>query len=229
MMNYYTAIGRYELRANEQGVERPVLLCAAREYVPTVCEMTLWSALLWHIKDVRSLEEEFERKRAELHLADERSFAYYLRRLELLGFLRCGTGYTAADALYDLMAPLYLVPATASLWTRLCTFFHLLVRRHVPIEVARRVFYPDKLNLDEQQIMNLLAQNSLSTAELIACIDQDLDDIRDDAVIMANLYGQPEITCDNLPVYTRASTRLVPILQAVTNLYLRRLIVLDQY
>ena len=77
--------------------------------------------------------------------------------------------------------------------------------------------------------MNLLAQNSLSTAELIACIDQDLDDIRDDAVIMANLYGQPEITCDNLPVYTRASTRLVPILQAVTNLYLRRLIALDQY
>ena len=77
--------------------------------------------------------------------------------------------------------------------------------------------------------MNLLTQTDLSTAELVACVDQGLLDVRPNALLLDRLYSEPQLTCDNLPAYVRASARLIPVLQAVTNLYLRRLLVLEQY
>lgn len=77
--------------------------------------------------------------------------------------------------------------------------------------------------------MGLLAQNSLSTAELIACVDQGLQNVQSEALLLDRLYSEPQLTCDVLPAYVRASGQLIPVLQAVTNLYLRRLLVLEQY
>ena len=77
--------------------------------------------------------------------------------------------------------------------------------------------------------MALLTQTDLSTAELIACVDQGLQDVHSDAALLDKLYSEPQLTCDNLPAYVRASAQLIPVLQAVTNLYLRRLLVLEQY
>lgn len=50
-----------------------------------------------------------------------------------------------------------------------------------------------------------------------------------DSSLLDKLYSEPKLTCDNLPAYVRASAQLIPVLQAVTNLYLRRLLVLEQY
>ena len=97
------------------------------------------------------------------------------------------------------------------------------------MRVAVRVFRRDQLERNEQQIMALLTQTDLSTAELIACVDQGLSDVRSDAALLDKLYSEPQLTCDNLPAYVRASEQLIPVLQAVTNLYLRRLLVLEQY
>lgn len=77
--------------------------------------------------------------------------------------------------------------------------------------------------------MDLLSQNSLSTAELIACLDQNLHDVRDSSVLMERIYSDPALTCDNLPAYVRASDHLLPVLQTVINLYLRQLLVLEFY
>lgn len=229
MIQFYTAIGRYELRTNDRGKEYPVLVSNRREYTPDLCEMLLWSSLLWHIRDQKELEAEFARRKADLHICDDYSLAYYCTRLERLGFLRRGSGYTAVDALFELLAPLYPAPATAHFPARLFSFFHLVFHRGVPVRAAVRVFRHDQLNQDEQRVMELLSQTDLSTAELIACMDQGLTNVKDDDVILERLYSAPELTCDNLPAYVRASGKLIPILQAVTNLYLRRLLVLEQY
>ena len=44
---------------------------------------------------------------------------------------------------------------------------------------------------------------------------------------MDHIYTNDELTCDNLPMYTRASLHLIPILQADADLYLKRLILLE--
>ena len=113
MIQYYTALGRYELRTNDRGEKHPVLISSRQEYAPDLCEMLLWSSLLWHIRDQKELEAEFARRKKDLHICDDYSLAYYCTRLERLGFLRRGSGYTAVDALFELMAPLYPVPAAA--------------------------------------------------------------------------------------------------------------------
>ena len=79
--------------------------------------MLLWSSLLWHIRDQKELETEFARRKKDLHICDDYSLANYCTRLERLGFLRRGSGYTAVDALFELMAPLYPVPAAATGWS----------------------------------------------------------------------------------------------------------------
>lgn len=229
MIQYYTALGRYELRTNDRGEKHPVLISSRQEYAPDLCEMLLWSSLLWHIRDQKELETEFACRKNDLHICDDYSLAYYCTRLERLGFLRRGSGYTAVDALFELMAPLYPVPAAAHFPARLFSFFHLVFRRGVPVRVAMRVFRRDRLERNEQQIMALLTQTDLSTAELIACVDQGLQDVHSDASLLDKLYSEPQLTCDNLPAYVRASEQLIPVLQAVTNLYLRRLLVLEQY
>lgn len=223
MIQYYTAIGRYELRTKENGEKQPILINNQQRYEPSLCEMLLWSSLLWHIRDQQELAEKFAAGKAELHICDEYSLHYYCNRLERLGFLRRGSGYTAADALFDLMVPLYPVPAAAGPGAKLCSFLHLVFRRGVPVQTAARVFCPDRFSTEEHQVMGLLKQNNLSTAELIVCVDQGT------ASAMDHLYSCPSLTCDNLPAYVRASRQLVPVLQAVTNLYLRRLLVLEQY
>ena len=47
--------------------------------------------------------------------------------------------------------------------------------------------------------MALLTQTDLSTAELIACVDQGLQDVHSDASLLDKLYSEPQLTCDNLP------------------------------
>ena len=229
MIQYYTAIGRYELRTGSNGAKQPVLLNSSRSYEPSLCEMLLWSSLLWHIRDQKELETEFARRKKDLHICDDYSLAYYCTRLERLGFLRRGSGYTAADALFELMAPLYPVPSAATLPVRVASFFHLVCRRGIPLSIAVRVFRRDRLDTEERRIMALLGQANLSTAELIACMDQGLSPAQADRALLDRLYTEPELTCDNLPAYVRASGKLIPVLQAVTNLYLRRLLVLEQY
>lgn len=63
MIQYYTALGRYELRTNDRGEKHPVLISSRQEYAPDLCEMLLWSSLLWHIRDQKELENEFVRRR----------------------------------------------------------------------------------------------------------------------------------------------------------------------
>lgn len=123
MIQYYTALGRYELRTNDRGEKHPVLISSRQEYAPDLCEMLLWSSLLWHIRDQKELENEFVCRKKDLHICDDYSLAYYCIRLERLGFLRRGSGYTAVDALFELMAPLYPVPAAAHFPARLFSFF----------------------------------------------------------------------------------------------------------
>lgn len=227
MLKYYAAIGRYELRKDQNGLQAPVLIANSREYVPSVSEMALWSLLLWHIKDSRNLKTEFEKKRFDMHICEDLSFEYYIVRLEKLGYIRSGSGYTAADALYSLMSPLYMIPATCNIWVKVCTFFHLMVTRHLRPHIAARVFRKDRLSGDERTVMRYAKQNMLSVAELICCIDQNLKDVSNVETIMDNIYNNDDLTCDNLPAYTRASYHLIPILQAVTNLYLKRMILLE--
>lgn len=80
MIQYYTALGRYELRTNDRGEKHPVLISSRQEYAPDLCEMLLWSSLLWHIRDQKELENEFVCRKKDLHICDDYSLAYYCNR-----------------------------------------------------------------------------------------------------------------------------------------------------
>ena len=53
--------------------------------------------------------------------------------------------------------------------------------------------------------MARLTQTDLSTAELIACVDQRLPDVHSEASLPDKLYSEPKPTCDNQPAYINHS------------------------
>ena len=77
-------------RKNDHGEKHPVLISSWQEYAPDLCEMLLWSSLLWHIRGQKELGTGFARRKKDLHICDGCSLAYHCTRLERLGFPRRG-------------------------------------------------------------------------------------------------------------------------------------------
>lgn len=229
MIEYYTAIGQYQLRRGEGGAQYPVLVQHGREYIPTIPEMLLWTKLMWHLRTGEELRSSYYDALAELHFMEELPFETVLQKLLDKGLVRCGTGYTAADALYELIAPLALVPATSSLGVQWMAFFHLLFARKVGLRMALRVFHRPKLDPDEKSAFALIRKAEMNCAELIACHDLGLRHLRNDEMLVDALYTHPDLTCDNLPAYTRASAHKYTVLQAVAGLYHKRQILFEVY
>lgn len=91
--------------------------------------MALWTSLNWRIARKEEIPHLYEKTISRSGFTAERPLDAYIQRLLMRGLLVCGTGETDYDALYDLLAALYVIPAAAGL--RLpeihpapsCTFF----------------------------------------------------------------------------------------------------------
>ena len=49
MITLYTAVGRYELRKNENGEKQPIVTVDQKEMALSREELLLWSCLMWEI------------------------------------------------------------------------------------------------------------------------------------------------------------------------------------
>ena len=76
--------------------------------------------------------------------------------------------------------------------------------------------------------MRLSRQALLSTAELVKCVENRVEDLSTDQKVLDALYGDTETTCDNIGFIMRSPKSVQAVVIAVSNLYLRQQILLER-
>ena len=165
----YTAVGHFRSVTTKDGAY-PVVLVNRQEYQMDPQEMTVWSILNWRLVDAQGVEEHYEPMFQTLRLEERRTLEHCLGRLVTRGPVAEGRGETDLEALYDLLAGLYVVPISESMPLRTATFFKLLLLDGVPFARAKRIFQKVRLSEGEARVMDLARLALLSTAELIRSV-----------------------------------------------------------
>ncbi len=224
-MNFYTAVGSYEMR-NENGRPMPYIIRMGRYEPVSIPEFLIWSRLLWEVETYGEIRKYYLRQSAKLgvQLPD---FDQGLKMLVRRKLVAKGVGYTGEDALYDMLSAAFVLPIRCLVGKRLLTAVRLLVRGKISIGDAIRSLKPDKMTDDENRVMKLVRQTPLSVSELIRGIENGVRDVRTPEKVISAIYTEDDDTQERMTVKSRHSSCTTAVLQAVANLYLRRRVVLD--
>lgn len=228
MSTYYTAVGNFRRRQDNDGRTYPVIIVNREEYMVDMQEMALWTCLNWRIADMEQARKHYEKLEQSLYPNIPRTFEDCLKRLEVRGLAASGTGETDFEALYDLVSGLYVVPISESVPLRVLTFLKMVVLDGVPVSKARQLFQRDRPSQREAQIMALSKQALLSTAELIKCAEVGVKDLSTNDKVMAALYDDDTTTCDNIGWEMQQAQSRESVTLAVANLYLRKQIIFER-
>jgi hypothetical protein len=228
MKSLYTAVGRFERRTGENG-RYPVIIVNRKEYAVDIPEMIVWTCCCWRILELPQIGELYSQMAGEAGIDGNISYESCVKRLVRRGLIASGIGETGADALYDLLSGLYIVPVAGSLLVKITAFLKFIFINRLPLKKAVTVFKNERLSDREKRVIDLARQTGLSTAELIKCVETGVYDLSSDDKVMEAIYNDDETTCDNIPYYAKLLREQQPVLETVANLYLRKLIIFERF
>ena len=226
--NLYTAVGKFHIKGSVGGMRCPLVTLCGREFILDMQEMTLWTILNWRILTEEEIYLLYEKKVQETGFLSSRSAEECVRRLVQRGLIAKGIGDTGADALYDLLSELYVIPISENLFLRVISFIRLTFFSRIPYSVTKRIFSKDKRSDSEKKVMRLANQAVLSTAEIIKCIDQNVLTFATDEDLLDVLYHDDYTTSDNIAYSVRFLPQCRPVITSVANLYLRKQIIFER-
>ena len=82
---FYTAVGHFRRKTDENGHSYPVILINQEEYLVDIQEMSLWTILSWRLFSFRQAEEEYNWFTGAWLTSPVRTFEACLKRLEVRG------------------------------------------------------------------------------------------------------------------------------------------------
>ena len=215
MITFYAAVGIFET-GTEAGAKRPVLLRAGRKYDVTLPEFVLWSSLLWNIYHYDEIKAVYGKKIAEAQVRDASPFDEVLEQMTRRGLVGAGTGYTGIEALYELLSGMFLVPVHTPALERLRGFLYLTFVRRIPLRVTGRLFGKAPLTPQERAVWDLISQRSMSTAELIRCVELEVTDVSTGSKIVDAIYNAGDgVDYKNVDVHSRFSDKRAAVIDAV--------------
>lgn len=225
-MTLFCALGSHK---RDPKSNLPVLIRNGKEYGIVFEEFIIWSVLLWKILTYDELFDAYKEQMAEYNASERFGFEQTLKRLQTRGLIATGTGYTGMDALYQLIGSLFLMPVKVSLGDKIIGFFKLTFLRGIPFRLTRHLFDSDYFTCMERAVWDLANQQALSTAELIRCTELGIKDVSDDVKLIHALYECGDgVDYENVVCHARFSDAQLPVLDAVTNLYLKRMVIFDK-
>lgn len=172
MITLYTAVGRYELRKNENGEKQPIVTVDQKEMALSREELLLWSCLMWEILTKEEAKTYFLNKAVRMDVSQER-FDAVLQRLEVRQLVVSAQAEKGDIALYRLLAKLYVIPLESSFMVKVQAFFRFIFFEKLPLTVAKNVFQKENYTEMERRVLHLARKARLSCAEILACIAND--------------------------------------------------------
>ncbi len=224
----YTAVGHTKVNTEWNGKRHPTVIVNGKEYILDFQEMIIWCVCNWRISSVEEVKQLYETKEREIGITTTKTFEYCLQRLVQRGLLAEGVGDTNADALYDLLSELYIVPVSESIFLRIFSFVRLTVFNRISYSVTKQILKTDKRTDDEKKVMRLAKRALLSTAEIIKCVEGNHLDFHTEEQLLDTLYHDDITTCDNIAETSRLIQSCRPVLSSVANLLLRKQIILER-
>ena len=197
MKMLYTAVGIFKLKNQGKNNVYPTVILSGKECRLDVQEMMIWSALNWRITDDKQLHTYYSEQKKKSGVVFSRSYTDTLNRLIVRGLVASGRGENGEEALYDLISGLYIIPLYQSPVIRIISFLRMVFIFKLPYEKAKVLFERDKKNKNERRVMKLAFSAPMSTAEIVKCIDKNIDFIliiRYMVAKTANRYTHPIIT-----------------------------------
>lgn len=156
-------------------------------------------------------------------------FEQVLERLIIRHLVVVAESDRGDEALYKLLANLYVVPMKNGILLKVQAFSRLVFRERVPVSVAKIVFRPERYTAMEKKVLHLAKQTHLSCAEILKCIAEGVTDVSSSEKVLKALYDDDYSTCDNLGWFMRFYDDHRSILEAISTLYLNRNVVFDQW
>lgn len=223
MITLYTAVGRYELRKNENGEKQPIVTVDQKEMALSREELLLWSCLMWEILTKEEAKTYFLKKAVRMDVSQER-FDAVLQRLEVRQLVVSAQAEKGDIALYRLLAKLYVIPLESSFMVKVQAFFRFIFFEKLPLTVAKNVFQKENYTEMERRVLHLARKARLSCAEILACIaNEEID------TSVGNPSGlQKEDARDNLGFFLCLCDGHRKALEAISTLYLNKDIIFDK-
>lgn len=218
MITLYTAIGNYKLNAH--GL--PTIFTGDNEYALNTHELILWTILAFRILTYQELKKEFYAKERDLHILGELDFDHYLNRLKVRRLIVSGQDCTGIDALYDLIGHLHVQAIPGNLFLRTITFLKLWLISRISFAKASLVLHTEKPEPLEKQILSLVRHQTLSTAELILCIQNGTTRLQNSQELIELLYSDELTDCESILSDCRVNDSRYLVLTAIVNLYFKQ-------
>lgn len=223
MITLYTAVGRYELRKNENGEKQPIVTVDQKKMALGREELLLWSCLMWEILTKEEVKTYFLKKAVRMDVSQER-FDAVLQRLEVRQLVVSAQAEKGDIALYRLLAKLYVIPLESSFMVKVQAFFRFIFFEKLPLTVAKNVFQKENYTEMERRVLHLARKARLSCAEILACIAND----EIDTSIGNQSEFQKEKARDNLGFFLWFCDGHRKALEAISTLYLNKDIIFDK-
>lgn len=223
MITLYTAVGRYELRKNENGEKQLIVTVDQKEMALSREELLLWSCLMWEILTKEEAKTYFLKKAVRMDVSQER-FDAVLQRLEVRQLVVSAQAEKGDIALYRLLAKLYVIPLESSFMVKVQAFFRFIFFEKLPLTVAKNVFQKENYTEMERRVLHLARKARLSCAEILACIAND----EIDTSIGNQSEFQKEKARDNLGFFLWFCDGHRKALEAISTLYLNKDIIFDK-
>ena len=225
MMTFYAAVGRYRIRM-EDGHKVPYIQKLGKLNPISIPEFVIWSTLLWEVLSYDELKRQYDSiiRESGIHPPELDELLEMLIRRKLI--VR-GLGYTGMDALYNMLADAFVMPYWVSEPRKAATTIRLWLKGKLNTKQLMAMAKGSKMSDDESRVINLVEQTPLSTAELIRCFDREIYDVSSPDKVIAGIYPDEDSEQARIANESRPSKNTNAVLQAVSNLYLNRQIVLE--
>lgn len=219
-LKIYAALGeQVEIRG-----EDAIVRCGDQERILNQQELLIWLSLMWRISTFTDLYRNYCVHAAAIKLCPEADFYACLQRLLQRGLVQEGTGYTYDEALYNLLAPLFICPLHNTFIVKALAFLGMLCQRRT-LHEAKLAFSCTALTRFEKRILNLSKRLKMSTVEIIRCLDCGVGQHGDESAITKVLYADSFLESALSSAASRASPRRQEVLGAVDALYSKQKIV----
>lgn len=225
MVTFYATVGCYRI-ITEEGRKVAYIQKLGKYHAISIPEFAIWSALLWQIMTYEDLKAAYAQIMA-FQPQPIPDFDQMLKMLLKRKLILSGVGYTGIDALYRMLADAFVVPYRISSPRKVLGLLRLVVKGKIPIIGALSAAKEEKLTDNEARIINLVKQTPLSTAELVRCFDRELYDVSTAEKVIAGIYTDGDSTQKQIAAEQFWSPNTHAVLEAVSNLYLSRRVVLE--
>lgn len=224
---YYTAIGCSDRRKENQK-EVFYVVVNQQEFLMDPQEILLWTCLDGRILREEKLLEYYGILSPIGNVVSHRTPEECIRRLQVRGLIASGRGSTDYDALYNLMSGLTVMPVHRNWFTRWATFLYSVCFLHYPIRIAKEAFRKDERTRCESAVMDLVTVLPMRPSEIIHCVEHRVQPGNEPEQLAERIYDNDELTMENIVFYARGYEKGKSVIEAISNLYLRRQILFER-